>query len=249
MTWVSELVSLISFRHLIWVNALLCWNNSLQVILNICKNQTSFPAWTINAFGKISWRKIPLIKPSLIIFFSELWCCLTMCLSWTMCRASLIYSLPEISVNSSSRESLVSLAQSKSRFCSLSSRVITEEIFCPERKQAEEDRRGVAKEINDRLSLKPWTCNLFAENVQGVQRQDICFMLFPKQPACSAADIPTCSSNGLESHNIPCSFLWTWAELSEAGEHFLKLSIERTLCICAVGVSLTPTLLELWWLN
>lgn len=65
------------------------------------------------------------------------------------------YSLPEISVNSSSREFLISLAQSKSGFCSLASKVlITEEIFCPERKQAE-DRRGVAKEINDRLSLKP----------------------------------------------------------------------------------------------
>lgn len=34
------------------------------------------------------------------------------------------YSLPEISVNSSSRESFISLAQSKSRFRSLASKVI-----------------------------------------------------------------------------------------------------------------------------
>lgn len=127
-------------------------------------------------------------------------------------------------VKSFSSSTSTSLAQSKRGF-GFSSHLVPEEIRYLERKQAEENRRGAAKEINDRLSLKPCTCNLFAENVQGVRRQDICFMLFPEQPAYSAADSPTCSSNELGSHTVPRSPPRTWMELPEAEGHCLKFSV------------------------
>lgn len=79
-TWVcnQNQCPFICFRHLVWVRALLCWNNRPQAILSICKNLTPSSTWTIRVDGKTPWREIPLLKPSMwfsSMSFDIAWIC------------------------------------------------------------------------------------------------------------------------------------------------------------------------------
>lgn len=98
-------------------SALLCWNNRPQAILSICKNPTPFPTWTINVAGKISWREIPLVEPGMG-FSSVSFDIVSVCAYLGPCAEH----LPLFSTWNLSK--LISLAHSKSIFCSLASKVI-----------------------------------------------------------------------------------------------------------------------------
>lgn len=126
----------IYFRHLIWISALLWWNNKSQAILSICKTPTPSPTSAINVAEKTSWREIPLVNSS-IVFFNDIWHFSSTALTLLEyvpildhVQSTSQYSLPETSVNSFSRKHFISLAPSKSIFCSLASRVILLQERC-----------------------------------------------------------------------------------------------------------------------